>query len=134
MGGGVEQPPSEAWTLRSQAAVRWGWAALLAACVLLVLSVHGLFQAWSTDTARDCFRQGMTYSREYRLEHHATSFPFSNPCNAHQDLVPGYVNPGIAAAALTGLVSVGGVCASEVRYRRSQRTRRYAGLESWTAR
>ena len=104
----------------SRGADNWGVAALGAFCLVLALCGVGLFHVVVVNTAQTCEERHIVYDRDFRMFHSGTFVPFSNKCNPDpgSDLVPGYVNPGVAVAGTATLLFLVTGLGAELRSRR----------------
>jgi hypothetical protein len=100
---------------------RW-WRAVVASGLLtLALCAFGMAQAFAgLDVGETCmFGDGQDFDLEYWAVHRHDSPlpPYSSPCNAEYDRVPGWVNPAIAVtAALCGMSFAGLVVVRRARW------------------
>ena len=105
---------------------RWWRAALVSGWSALALCAFGMAQGFvGLDVGETCiFGEGQDFDLEYWAAHHHDSPlpPYSTPCNAGYDMVPGWVNPAIAVTAASCAVSlVGLVVARRARWARARR-------------
>ncbi|WP_236240794.1 hypothetical protein [Streptomyces sp. CC228A] len=94
------------------------WVGLAVVLLLgtVVLYLWGLLHLFTLDTAETC---ALYHHQPYDWEAVRAGqslLPLSAPCNASYDMVPGYVNPGLAA----GVAGTAGAVAMAVRARRKR--------------
>ncbi|MEU8980256.1 hypothetical protein [Streptomyces sp. NPDC048309] len=91
-----------------------GWLALTAVAALLLGFTYavGVFSG-GHEIDETCAAAGWTYDERYRAEHWRDQrrlFPLHERCNAHDDLVPPWVNPALVVlfVALAGCAGAAG--------------------------
>ncbi|WP_346620960.1 hypothetical protein [Blastococcus montanus] len=107
----------------SRAADTWGLAAIGSLCVLLALCGIGAFHVLIISAPQVCVERNLRYDDDPLVHTGPTSFPFSNRCNSdpESELVPDYVNPGIALAGAATLLFLAAGAVAQLRYRRRVR-------------
>lgn len=92
---------------------RWWRAALASGLLTLALCAFGMTQTFAVPDVGDIcmFGQGQDFDLEYWAAHRQDSPlpPYSSPCNAEYDRVPGWVNPTIAVTAVLCALSLAGL-------------------------
>ncbi|MFJ8647109.1 hypothetical protein ACIRNI_13420 [Streptomyces sp. NPDC093546] len=103
---------------------RWARAAVFLALGTGLLFLWGLGSMFVLDVEEACtLSRGQEYAPEETGAQ--TLLPMSYKCNASYDLVPGYVNPGLAVGAVSTVVCA--VLAVRHTWRRVARERSVAG-------
>jgi hypothetical protein len=105
---------------------RWWRAALASGLLTLALCAFGMTQAFTgLEVGETCtLFEEQVFDPEYWAAHRQDSPlpPYSSPCNAEYDMVPGWVNPAIAVTAALCAMSPAGLVV--VRGARAARARR----------
>ncbi|MFD5419562.1 hypothetical protein ACFWJT_16245 [Streptomyces sp. NPDC127069] len=101
--------------LRATGVTRWARAAVTLFLATCTLYAWGLFHVLGGGLRRDktCeFFEGAGYVPGEARE---SFLPLSSTCNAHHDMVPGYVNPGLAVLCAATLAAVAAAVTLAVR-------------------
>ncbi|SDD49797.1 hypothetical protein SAMN05660690_4386 [Geodermatophilus telluris] len=106
---------------RPDAVTVWRRTAVLALLLLLALCLLGGCQTFAWDVGETCtLVEGQTFDLGFWAAHRSDSLlpPYSSPCNADFDRVPGWLNPAIAVTAGACAVAATGHAACRLVARR----------------